>query len=102
LLQALYDGPRQRLSRFGILTLLSLKHILRGLLFSWPLYLLGFSALLIPGENALWLLLFMIPGIWVSWKILWPGIHGDYQRYVKDVVFRQGALGHILFKVRAP
>ena len=64
--EALYRSPDQRRRRIAIAFALGLKHGLRGLLFSWPLYLLGFAALALPHASGRWLALFLLPGLWVS------------------------------------
>ncbi|MGV6825839.1 MAG: hypothetical protein ACWA5Q_02575 [bacterium] len=81
---------------------LILKHVLRGLLFSWPLYLIGLSAFWIPDPRALWLLVFLAVGVGVSLKVLLPGIRADYQVYVRGMVLRPGAIQHVLFRTRSP
>ena len=43
--ESLYRSPAQCRQRFAIILMLVLKHALRGLLFSWPLYLLGVADL---------------------------------------------------------
>ncbi|HOP15496.1 MAG: hypothetical protein KDI22_04880 [Gammaproteobacteria bacterium] len=77
--------------------MLVLKHTLRGLLFSWPLYLLGVAALVLPEHGSAWLGLFLLPGIAVSFAILRRGIREDYQRFVYRVLLKPGAARHILW-----
>ncbi len=98
--EALYRSPEQRRQRWLITALLVLKHTLRGLLFSWPLYLIGFASLAMPGEYG-WLLgVFFIPALWVSGVILVKGIREEYHRYVKDVVLKAGAMRAIFWPWR--
>ncbi len=92
---SLYQSRPQRLRRITATTLLTLKHTLRGVLFSWPLYLLGFGGFVLPLDDALslslngawngawsgvWLLpLLLLPGLIVSFSILKKGIQEDYR-----------------------
>lgn len=95
--ESLYRSPAQCRQRFGIILMLVLKHALRGLLFSWPLYLLGVAALVLPEHGSAWLGLFLLPGIAVSFTILRRGIREDYQRFVHRVLLKPGAARHILW-----
>jgi len=98
--EAMYRSAEQRRRRWSAGLALGLKHGLRGVLFSWPLYLLGAAALVVPGNLSLMLLLFFLPGLWVAGYILRTGVREDYARYVHRVLLRPGALRHILFPGR--
>ena len=95
---ALYQSKEQRLRRIKYITALIFKHILRGLLFSWPLYLLGIAAFTLPTHYA-WILflIFFIPALWVSFVILKRGIEEDYSRYIKNVILKEMVLKRILW-----
>ena len=95
---ALYRSRAQLWRRRGIALALVLKHALRGVLFSWPLYLLGFAALALPQQGGYWLVLFVLPGLWVSGQILYRGVRDDYARFVHRVILKPGALRHVLFR----
>ncbi len=95
--EALYRSPEQRRRRIAIAFALGLKHGLRGLLFSWPLYLLGFAALALPHAGGRWLALFLLPGLWVSGLILVRGVREDYRRFLHRVVLKPRVLKHLLF-----
>ncbi|MEN8175329.1 MAG: hypothetical protein ABFS23_06180 [Pseudomonadota bacterium] len=95
--ESLYRSAEQRRRRRGIVVALGIKHGLRGILFSWPLYLVGVAALLVPAESAPWLGVFLLPGVWLSVVILRRGVRDDYRQYVKGVILKPGALRHILF-----
>jgi len=95
--EAMYRSAAQRRRRWEAWVALALKHALRGVLFSWPLYLLGAAALVVPGRLSLMLLLLFLPGLWIAGFILSTGVREDYARYVHRVVLRPGALRHILF-----
>lgn len=94
---AAYHSRRQRSLRFMFGTLLMLKHILRGLLFSWPLYLLSAAGLALPGEYAWAFLLLLVPAIAVSGVILSRGLREDYRAVVQDRLLKRGDIRHALF-----
>ncbi len=90
------SGPQQR-RRWLLTALLGLKHTVRGLLFSWPLYLLGIAAVSLPLDNAAWLGVFFLPGILVSLLILRRGVVEDYRRFIHRVLLKPGATRHVLW-----
>ena len=93
----LYNSPKQRYHRSVAAIILVLKHVLRGLLFSWPLYLLALAAYSIP-DGSVWLVLFMLlPAMYVSWTILNRGIREDYSNLVDGYLLRSGYLGRMMF-----
>ena len=95
---AAYHSRPQRRRRFLFGALLVVKHILRGLLFSWPLYLLSLAGLILPGG---WLfVLLLIPAIAVSGFILKRGLREDYRaqiqgRLLKAHDWRRLLLGNV-------
>ena len=95
---SLYQSKEQKRRRLKYLTVIVIKHILRGLLFSWPLYLLGLAAFTLPVDYA-WVLflVFCLPAVWVSFVILKKGIEEDYQRFIYNVILNKGSLKMILF-----
>lgn len=93
----LYNSPKQRYHRIMAAMVLVLKHVLRGLLFSWPLYLLALAAYSIP-DGSVWLVLFMLlPAMYVSWTILNRGIREDYSNLVEGYLLRSGYLRRMMF-----
>lgn len=93
----LYNSPKQRYHRGVAASTLAIKHVLRGLLFSWPLYLLALAAYSIP-DGSVWLVLLMLlPAMWVSWTILNRGIREDYRSMVDGHLLRSGYIGRMLF-----
>lgn len=93
---AVYNSPKQRYHRAMAAVTLVIKHVLRGLLFSWPLYLLALAAYEIP-EGPVWLVLFLLlPAVFVSWTILSRGVKEDYDFLVNGYLLRSGYLGKIL------
>jgi hypothetical protein len=76
---ALYTSPRQRRYRGIAHLLLVIKHGLRGILFSWPLYLLPLAG-----------------------AILRRGIREDYARLVDGYILKPGYAARILFPGTLP
>lgn len=79
---------------FGFL--LVLKHILRGLIFSWPLYLLSAASFVLPGNFGWVFALLLIPGVVVSSYILNKGLREDYAAFVKGRLLTSGDLGRVV------
>ena len=77
--------------------ILIMKHVLRGLLFSWPLYLLALAAYSIPESSILLVLILLLPAMYVSWVILSRGVKEDYENIVQGYLLRSGYLGRIIF-----
>jgi len=98
--EAIYRSSAQCWQRRLIGLALGLKHGLRGMLFSWPLYLLGLAALTLPAEGSRWLGLFLLPGLWLSGWILYRGVREDYGHYLHHVLLKPGAWRHILLSAR--
>ncbi|MBL4712351.1 MAG: hypothetical protein JKX75_07635 [Gammaproteobacteria bacterium] len=93
----LYNSRKQRYHRRMAAIILVFKHVLRGLLFSWPLYLLALAAYSIP-DGSVWLVfLMLVPAMYVSWTILNRGIREDYGNLVEGYLLRSGYLGRMLF-----
>jgi len=80
---AVYNSRRQRGLRLLFGVLLALKHILRGVAFSWPLYLLSAAGFVLPGEYAWLFLLLLIPAAMVSGTILLLGLSEEYRDHVQ-------------------
>jgi hypothetical protein len=93
---AAYGSASQRRLRLLFGAALALKHALRGLLFSWPLYLLSLAGLALPGAYAWVFLLLLIPAVWVSGHILWKGLREDYDAHVRGRLLELGELRRIL------
>ena len=94
---AVYNSRKQRYHRAVAALVLVLKHVLRGLLFSWPLYLLALAAYSIP-DASIWMVLFLlVPAVYVSWTILSRGIKEDYDSLVKGYLLRSGYIGRLVF-----
>jgi hypothetical protein len=94
---AAYRSRPQRSWRLLFGALLVVKHTLRGLLFSWPLYLLSLAGLALPGQYAWAFLLLLIPAVMVSGYILKKGLREDYEAYVRGRLLDVRDLRRILF-----
>lgn len=92
-----YNSRKQRYSRVVASVVLVMKHGLRGLLFSWPLYLLALAAYSNPDGSVWVVLLLLLPAMYVSWGILSKGIREDYEHLVYGYLLRSGYIGRILF-----
>ena len=94
---AVYNSRKQQYHRLAAGLALSLKHALRGIVFSWPLYLLALAAYAVPGSFVLVFILLLMPAVTVSWVILSRGVKEDYKKLVDGYILRSGYLGRLLF-----
>ena len=94
---AIYKANKQRMRRKKAAVLLVLKHGLRGLIFSWPLYLLPIAAFALSGQYKYIFIIFLIPAMYVSALILKKGIVEDYKHFVVDRILNDGYKLHLLF-----
>jgi len=94
---ALYHSRRQRLRRVIARLILGIKHGLRGILFSWPLYLLPLAAWVLQARYLPLILLLLLPGVYISGLILRRGVREDYARLVDGCLLRGGYTGRLLF-----
>ena len=94
---SVYQSPRQRRHRRIARCLLCLKHGLRGVLFSWPLYLLPLAAWVLNARYLPLILLLLLPGLYISGVILLRGVRSDYAQLVDGVILRAGYAGRLLF-----
>jgi len=92
-----YNSPKQRYHRVVAIVMLTVKHVMRGLFFSWPLYLLALAAYSLPDASVWLVLVLLLPAMYVSWVILSRGIKEDYEHLVHGYLLRSGYLGRILF-----
>ena len=86
---AAYDSVQQRRRRVLAMVLLGVKHILRGLLFSWPVYVLGLAAFYSAQVYVLVSMLLLVPAVLLSGVILMRGVRDDYRDRVKGVLLTQ-------------
>ncbi len=94
---AAYHSRKQRNLRLLLGALLILKHTLRGLLFSWPLYLLSLAGLALPGGFAWAFVLMLVPALAVSGYILSKGQREDYRAVVEGRLLKPGDARRALF-----
>lgn len=94
---SLYNSPQQRAHRVIARTLLGFKHGLRGVLFSWPLYLLPLAAWVLQARYLPLILLLLVPGLVLSGLILTRGVREDYARLVDGYIMPRGYPGRVLF-----
>jgi hypothetical protein len=94
---AAYASRPQRHLRLLFGALLILKHILRGLLFSWPLYLLAFAGMAVPGFQSWVFLLLLVPAVAVSGFILNKGLREDYRAVLRGRLLKLGDVRWALF-----
>lgn len=94
---ALYTSRQQRTRRFVAHLLLGLKHGLRGVLFSWPLYLLPLAAWLLQLRYLPLIVLLLLPGVMISAVILLRGVREDYAGLVDGYILGPGYAVRLLF-----
>jgi hypothetical protein len=94
---AAYQSSQQRRRRVLAVMLLGLKHALRGLLFSWPAYVLGLAAYYSAAVHAVAYLLLLIPALGLSVVILMRGVRDDYREHVKGLLLEQGFARGLIF-----
>ena len=94
---AAYGSPLQRRRRALAIALLGIKHTLRGVLFSWPAYVLGLAAFYSEQVHALAYLLLLVPALVVALAILARGVRDDYRNRVSGVLLAAGFVRSLLF-----
>ncbi len=94
--RALYASREQQQRRLAAGLLLAAKHILRGTLFSWPLYLMAAAGFFAPATVGIFLWLLAVPGIGISLYILGKGIRDDYRNRVAGRVLAPGDVARLL------
>lgn len=76
---SVYSSREQRRRRQLAGLLLTTKHTLRGLLFSWPLYLMVYAGFRTDAPVSWFLWALGVPGIGISVSILARGIREEYK-----------------------
>lgn len=94
---SVYNSRRQRAHRTCARIILGIKHGLRGVLFSWPLYLLPLAAWVLQTRYLPVIAVLLLPGLYLSGMILRRGVREDYARYVDGFILRRGYPGRLLF-----
>jgi hypothetical protein len=88
--RAVYETRVQRSARVAAGALLFARHTLRGMLFSWPLYLMAVAGFFVPAPVNLGLWTLAIPGIAISIYILMPGVREEYRAHVVGRLLTRG------------
>ena len=89
---AAYGSEEQRRWRRAALLALALKHAVRGLLFSWPAYVLAVAMAHSETLHALAYLVLLVPTVSLSVYLLVRGVRDDYREKVEDVLLKRGFL----------
>ncbi len=77
-----YNSRAQRHRRQLAAVLLAAKHTLRGLLFSWPLYLMAPGGFHAPSPVNVLLWAIAVPGIGLSLVIVARGVRAEYRERI--------------------
>ena len=94
---AAYGSALQRRRRKLAFFLLTLKHSARGLLFSWPVYVLVLAVAFGDSFYASAYLLLLIPVLAISIYILVRGVRDDYRVKVQGLLLNKGFVRTLLF-----
>ncbi len=82
--RAVYDSPVQRRRRRIAVALLVVKHLGRGLVMIWPVYVVLLALWLVPGvRERWWYVLALAPGV-IGWLLIYlRGVRRDYAQRVR-------------------
>jgi hypothetical protein len=94
--RSVYHSREQRHRRQFAALLLAAKHTLRGLLFSWPLYLMALGGFYAPFPVDVLLWAIAVPGIGLSLVILARGVRAAHREHVTGKIQRRGDLARLL------
>ena len=94
--RSVYRSRAQRGLRFTAGLLLTVKHSLRGLLFSWPVYVLAVAGIYSSGWLRVLLWALAVPGIGLSLYILARGIREEYKGRVTGALLTRTKLLQLL------
>lgn len=94
--RSVYHSGEQRRRRALAALLLTAKHTLRGLLFSWPLYLMVVAGFYTNSPVNLLLWILGVPGIAISIAILARGIREEYRARIAGQLLKPGDLLRVL------
>lgn len=95
--QAAYDSRQQRLWRRMAMAVLVFKHGIRGLLFSWPAYVLALAIAQSSSFHAMTFLVMLVPAVILSLFLLVRGVRDDYQLGVENVLLRKGFMRMLIW-----
>lgn len=92
-----YASAQQKRRRTLAVGVLIAKNALRGLLFSWPAYVLGLAAYNSGVAHAVVYLLLLVPALGLSATILVRGVRDDYRARVKGLLLQRGFARELVF-----
>ncbi|HEY5602509.1 MAG TPA: hypothetical protein VIM41_05325 [Gammaproteobacteria bacterium] len=93
---SVYSSREQRRRRRLAALLLTAKHTLRGLLFSWPLYLMVYAGFRTDAPVNWFLWALGMPGISISISILARGIREEYKNRITGSLLARADLLRLL------
>jgi hypothetical protein len=93
---SVYSSREQRRRRQLAALLLTAKHTVRGLLFSWPLYLMVYAGFHTDAPINVFLWALGVPGIAISMAILARGIREEYRARIVERLLKPGDLLKVL------
>jgi hypothetical protein len=84
---AVYQSRKQRLRRFVAMLLLVAKHLLRGFIILWPVYVVFLALLLLSDmQQYLWYFLTLLPGLFIWLMIYIKGARLEYNQSVNGLI----------------
>lgn len=93
---SVYRSGAQRFRRLAAALLLFGVHTLRGMLFSWPLYLMALAGFYTSQPVSLLLWAIAVPGIALSFAILARGVRAEYRERITGRIQKRGDLARLL------
>lgn len=94
---SVYHSREQRQMRFLARMVLVLKHILRGLIFIWPVYLIFVAILILPvSADRMIFLLVLLPGLLIWFFVYVKGAQADYHHYVHEQILEKGFIRKLI------
>jgi hypothetical protein len=96
--EAAYESRQQRAWRRVALIVLGFKHGIRGLLFSWPAYVLALAIAHSGSFHAMAYLIMLVPAVFLSCYLLLKGVRDDYSVSVENVLLQKGFVRQLLWR----
>lgn len=97
--KSLYQSREQQWRRKVALGLLIVKHMVRGLMVLWPIYLLLVLLMVVPkGEHQGLYYLALLPGLLMWIYVFIRGARRDCARVVNGRLLKKGYVATLLFK----
>ncbi|VAX06814.1 hypothetical protein MNBD_GAMMA25-1452 [hydrothermal vent metagenome] len=95
---SVYYSRQQQQWRLLARWLLMVKHILRGLFYIWPVYLILIALLFLPvSSNRLIFLSLLLPGLLVWLFIYLKGARADYNQLVHEQILEKGFIRKLIW-----